>query len=39
MKNILIFKKLVEKYFKKYIKKYNKYFEYYQICFKNMSKT
>ena len=32
MKNILIFKKLVEKYFKKYIKKYNKYFEYYKIC-------
>ena len=30
MKNILIFKKLVEKYFKKYIKKYNK-FEYYKI--------
>ena len=24
-KNILLFKKLVEKYFKKYIKKYNKY--------------
>ena len=33
MKNILIFKQLVEKYFKKYIKKYNKYFEYYKICF------
>ena len=39
MKNILIFKQLVEKYFKKYIKKYNKYFEYYKICFKKMSKT
>ena len=39
MKNILIFKKLVEKYFKKYIKKYNQYFEYYKICFKKMSKT
>ena len=37
MKNILIFKKLVEKYFKKYIKKYNKYLEYYKICFKKMS--
>ena len=37
--NILIFKKLVEKYFKKYIKKYNTYFEYYKICFKKMSKT
>ena len=39
IKNILIFKQLVEKYFKKYIKKYNKYFEYYKICFKKMSKT
>ena len=39
IENILIFKKLVEKYFKKYIKKYNKYLEYYKICFKKMPKT
>ena len=39
LENILIFKKLVEKYFKKYIKKDTKYFKYYKICFKKMSKT
>ena len=38
MKNILIFKKLVEKYFQKYIKKYNKYFEYSKYVLKRFRK-